>query len=243
MEEVKAFFFSHYAPNNAILAVTGHITFKEAVALTEKWFGPIPRREVKPRLLPQEPEQTEERRMTVERPVPVDALYMAFPMCDRLHPDYYAFDMLSDLLCNGRSSRLLQHLVLDRQVFSAIDAYILGSFDAGALVITGKPAQGVTLAEAEQAVWTELERLAHDPLADEELEKVKNRFESEQSFNNMHYLNVAINLAYYELLGQAEDINREVAKYRALTAAQVQDVARRTFVRQKANILYYMAKK
>jgi predicted Zn-dependent peptidase len=243
MEEVKAFFFSHYAPNNAILAVTGHITFKEAVALTEKWFGPIPRREVKPRLLPQEPEQTEERRMTVERPVPVDALYMAFPMCDRLHPDYYAFDMLSDLLCNGRSSRLLQHLVLDRQVFSAIDAYILGSFDAGALVITGKPAQGVTLAEAEQAVWTELERLAHDPLADEELEKVKNRFESEQIFNNMHYLNVAINLAYYELLGQAEDINREVAKYRALTAAQVQDVARRTFVRQKANILYYMAKK
>jgi predicted Zn-dependent peptidase len=243
MEEVKAFFFSHYAPNNAILAVTGHITFKEAVALTEKWFGPIPRREVKPRLLPQEPEQTEERRMTVERPVPVDALYMAFPMCDRLHPDYYAFDMLSDLLCNGRSSRLLQHLVLDRQVFSAIDAYIQGSFDAGALVITGKPAQGITLAEAEQAVWTELERIAHDPLADEELEKVKNRFESEQIFNNMHYLNVAISLAYYELLGQAEDINHEVAKYRALTAAQVQDVARRTFVRQKANILYYMAKK
>lgn len=239
LDQVKDFFFSHYAPNNAILAVTGHITFKEAVALAEKWFGPLPRRQVKPRQLPAEPEQTQERRLTVERPVPVDALYMAFPMCHRLHPDYYAFDMLSDLLSNGRSSRLVQHLVIDRPVFSAIDAYILGSIDAGALQITGKPAPGVTLEQAEQAVWDELRRLTTQPLTDEELEKVKNRFESEQIFNNMNYLNVATNLAYYELIGEAEDINREVAKYRALTAQQVQEVARRTFVPEKANVIYY----
>jgi predicted Zn-dependent peptidase len=160
-------------------------------------------------------------------------------MCHRLHPDYYAFDMLSDLLSNGRSSRLVQHLVIDRPVFSAIDAYILGSIDAGALQITGKPAPGITLEQAEQAVWNELRLLTTQPLTDEELEKVKNRFESEQIFNNMNYLNVATNLAYYELIGEAEDINREVAKYRALTAQQVQEVARRTFVPEKANVIYY----
>jgi predicted Zn-dependent peptidase len=153
LEQVKDFFFSHYAPNNAVLAVTGHISFKEAVALAEKWFGPIPRRSLKPRCLPAEPEQTAERRLTVERPVAVDALYMAFPMCGRLHPDYYAYDMLSDLLSNGRSSRLVQRLVVERQVFAQVDAYILGSTDPGLLVITGKPAPGVSLQEAEQALW------------------------------------------------------------------------------------------
>jgi predicted Zn-dependent peptidase len=239
LEQVKEFFFSHYAPNNAILAVTGHITFKEAVALTEKWFGPIPRRDVKPRQLPAEPEQTEERRLTVHRPVPVDALYMCFPMCGRLQPDYYAFDMLSDLLSNGRSSRLVQRLVLDRQVFSTVDAYIQGSIDAGTLQITGKPVPGVTLEQAEEAVWQELGRLSSEPIRPEEMEKVMNRFESEQIFNNMNYLNLGTNLAYFELISQAEDINTEVAKYRSLTAEQVQDVARRTFVREKANILYY----
>ena len=122
LEEVKAFFFRFYAPNNAVLAVTGNISFEEAVALTEKWFGPIPRREVPQRNLPQEPEQTEERRLTVERNVPLDSLFMAYHMCSHDHPDYYAFDILSDLLSNGRSSRLNQRLVQQKQLFSRIDA-------------------------------------------------------------------------------------------------------------------------
>jgi predicted Zn-dependent peptidase len=243
LEQVKDFFFSHYAPNNAVLAVTGHISFKEAVALAEKWFGPIPRRSLKPRCLPAEPEQTAERRLTVERPVAVDALYMAFPMCGRQHPDYYAYDMLSDLLSNGRSSRLVQRLVVERQVFAQVDAYILGSTDPGLLVITGKPAPGVSLQEAEQALWAELCRLGQESLGQEELEKVKNRFESEQIFNHMNYLNVATNLAYFELMGDADDINREVDRYRALTTERVQEVARRTFVPEKANVLYYKSTK
>ena len=92
LDEVKDFFFRFYAPNNAILAVTGNITFEDTVALAEKWFGPIPRRDVKPRNLPVEPPQTEERRMTVERNVPVDALHLIFHKCDRLHPDYHVYD-------------------------------------------------------------------------------------------------------------------------------------------------------
>ena len=127
LEEVKAFFFRFYAPNNAILAVTGNISFEEAVELTEKWFGSVPRREVPVRNLPQEPEQTEERRLTVERNVPLDSLFMAYHMCDHRHPDYYVFDILSDVLSNGRSSRLNQHLVQEKQLFSSIDAYISGS--------------------------------------------------------------------------------------------------------------------
>lgn len=243
LDEVKDFFFRFYAPDNAILAVTGNISFEDTVALAEKWFGPIPRRNVATRNLPKEPVQTEERRQTVERNVPVDALYMVFHKCDRLHPDYYSFDMLSDLLSSGRSCRFIQHLVLEKQIFSNIDAYISGSIDEGLFHITGKPSPGISLEEAEEAVWEELEALKTIEIDSYELEKVKNRYESEQIFNNLNYLNVATNLAFFELIGQAEDINYEVEKYRSVTSERIREVARKAFVRENCSVLYYKAKK
>ena len=242
LDEVKDFFFRFYAPNNAILSVTGNISFEDTVALAEKWFGPIPRRDVRPRNLPKELQQTEERKLVVERNVPVDALYMAFHKCDRKHSDYHTFDLMSDILCNGRSSRLIQHLVQQKQVFSSIDAYISGSIDEGLIQIGGKPAPGVSLEEAEAAVWQELEAMKTERIDETELEKVKNRYESEQIFSNINYLNVATNLAFFELIGQAEDINHEVEKYRAVTAEHIMEVSKQTFVKENCSVLYYKAK-
>lgn len=239
LDEVKDFFFRHYAPNNAVLAVTGNLSWDETRRLADKWFGPIPRRDIPERHLPPEPLQTEERRLCVERNVPLNALYMAFHMCGRDEADYYAFDILSDILSNGRSSRLTRRLVLERKVFSNIDAYISGSRDAGLLNISGRPAAGIPLEEAEAAVWEELDRLKGELIAPKELEKVKNKFESTQIFGNINYLNVATNLAWFELTGEAEDIDREVDRYRAVTSGQLQEVARRAFRRENANILYY----
>lgn len=239
LDEVKDFFFRFYAPNNAVLAVTGNIAFDEAVRLAEKWFGPIPRREVPARSLPQEPLQTEERRLTVERNVPLDALFMAYHICDRQSPDYYAFDILSDILSNGRSSRLNRHLVQERQVFSSIDAYISGSVDAGLFHISGKPAAGVSLEQAEAAVRGELQDLQQTLIAQQELEKVKNKFESTQIFGNMNYLNVATNLAWFELNGRAEDMEREVERYRAVTADQLREVAQAAFNKANGAVLHY----
>lgn len=239
LDEVKDFFFRYYAPDNAILAVTGNISFERTVELADKWFGTIPCRNVQPRNLPQEPVQTEERRLVVERNVPIDALYMVFHMCDRCHPDYYAYDMLSDILSSGRSSRFVRRLVMEKQVFTAVDAYISGSVEAGLFHITGKPAPGITLEEAEKAIWDEFEELKTLLIDEQELEKVKNKYESDQIFNNINYLNVATNLAYFELIGKAEDINDEVNKYRAVTAEQMKKVAQRTFVRENSSTLYY----
>ena len=241
LDEVKSFFYRFYAPNNAILAVTGHISFDETVRLAEKWFGPIPAREIPKRQLPAESPQTAIRRRSVERRVPVDALYMAFHMCNRYHREYHVFDIITDLLSNGRSSRFIQTLVQEKKLFTSIDAYISGSLDEGLLHITGKPASGITLEQAEEAVWQELDKLKTVPVTEDELEKVKNRYESEQIFNNINYLNVATNLAFFELLGRAEDINLEVGKYRSVTVGQIQDTARRTFVPENCNILYYKA--
>lgn len=239
LDEVKEFFYSFYAPNNAILAVSGNISFEETKRLAEKWFGSIPSRKIKTRNLPKEELQTEERRMTVYRDVPVDTLYMAFHICGRKEKDYHTFDIISDILCNGRSSRFIQRLVLEKKIFSSIDAYISGSIDSGLFHITGKPYEGITLEQAEEEVWNELERLKHEETGNTELEKVKNRYESEQIFSNINYLSVATNMAFFELIGKAEDINNEVQKYRSVSSEQIAEASKRTFIKQNCNILYY----
>lgn len=239
LDEVKDFFYRFYAPNNAILAVSGNISFEETIRLGEKWFGDIPARNITSRHIPQEELQTEERRMTVFRDVPVDTLYMAFHICGRRDKSYHTFDIISDILCNGRSSRLIQRLVIEKKIFSSVDAYISGSMDSGLFHITGKPYEGISLEEAEKAVWTELEKLKQYPVEDTELEKVKNRYESEQIFSNINYLNVATNLAFFELVSKAEDINEEVNKYRSVSSEQIADAAKICFVPTNSNILYY----
>lgn len=117
LQEVEDFFYRYYAPNNAVLAVTGNISWEETLRLAEKWFAPVPYRHVPERHLPAEPEQQAERRLTVERNVPLDALFMVYHMCSRDDADYYAFDILSDILSNGRSSRLIRHLVQEQNLF------------------------------------------------------------------------------------------------------------------------------
>ena len=242
LDEVKSFFYRFYAPNNAVLAVTGNISWEETVRLTEKWFAPIPHREVPVRRLPQEPLQTEERRLEVERNVPLDALFMVYHMCSRDDADYYAFDILSDILSNGRSSRLNRKLVQEEKLFSNIDAYISGTRDAGLIHISGKPSAGVSLEQAETAIRRELDTLKQSLVGEQELEKVKNKFESTQIFGNINYLNVATNLAWFELTGQAEDISLEVERNRSVTAEQLRIVAQKTFREENSAVLYYKKK-
>ncbi len=242
LEEVESFFYRFYAPNNAILSVTGNITFKEVVALCEKWFGEIPLREVPERKLPKEPIQTEERRQEVVRDVPVDALFINYPMCEFNHSDYKVYDLISDVLSNGTSSRLKQHLTHDKKIFSSIDAYVSGSRDAGMFQIVGQLADGVSLEEGESEVQKELEVLQNELIPQEELEKVKNKFESSQVFRLIDYLNLANDLAWYELNGNAEEIEQIVPAYRSVTAEQTKSIAQKLFDKNKRSILYYKKK-
>jgi predicted Zn-dependent peptidase len=241
LDEVEHFFYHHYAPNNAILAVAGNISFDEAVRLTEKWFGPIPMRDVKPRCLPQEPVQTEPRFLEVVRDVPMDAITKAYHMCGRCDRDYHAFDILSDILSNGRSARLPQRLIMERKLMTEVNAYISGSIEPGLFFVTGKPAPGVTLEEADEALQEELRKLAEEPVSEKELTKLVNKFESNDVFSNINFLNKATNLAYFELLSKAEDINTEVDKYLALTPEWVRRVAQETFHPENCSTLYYRA--
>ncbi len=243
LQEVEDFFYRFYAPNNAILSVTGNISFKEVVTLSEKWFGEIPQRDVPERKIPREPIQTVERREEVFRDVPVDALFMVYPMCEFNHPDYEVYDLLSDVLANGTSSRLKQHLTQDKKVFTSVDAYVSGSRDAGLFHIVGQLADGVSLEEGEQEVLQELELLQKELIPEEEMEKVKNKFESNQVFRFIDYLNLATDLAWYELNGNAEDIEHSVSKYRSVTANKARTIARSLFDENKRSVLYYRRNK
>ncbi len=194
LDDVKEFFFKHYAPNNAILAVAGNISFEECKQLVDKWFGPIPYREVKKRELPQESVQNEARFLEVHRNVPMDAITKAYHMCARTDEDYHCCDILSDILSNGRSARLTQRLIMEKRLFSEVNAYISGSIDPGLFYVTGKPAPGVSLEEADEALKQELKELCNELVSEYELKKLVNKFESTDVFSNIYYLNKATNL-------------------------------------------------
>src|SRR5690606_15030467 len=147
MADVKAFFEKYYTPQNAIMVVAGNVKLDDVKALSEKWFGSISRGESFVRNLPQEPRQTEARREEVEADVPADSIYIAFHGPDRLSADYPAMDLISDLLSRGSSSRLYRSLVKEQQLFSEVNAYVMGSLDPNLFVVEGKPLPHVTIAE------------------------------------------------------------------------------------------------
>lgn len=243
MEDVKAFFYKHYGPQNAILCVAGDLDLELVKSLSEKWFGGIDARIKYERLLPEEPRQEEYRELTVERDVPNDALYMAFHMPDRLSKDYYVADLISDVLSRGHSARLYKEYVMENPKFNDIHAYVSGNIEKGLFVFSGNPAEGVSLAEAQSLIWEAIDRIKTELVSERELEKVKNKVESSTVFGEMSALNKAMSLCFYELIGDAGKINMEVDNYLCITQEDVQRVALEMFRKENCSVLNYKAKK
>lgn len=242
IDDVKAFFNRHYTPSNAIMVVGGDVKLEEVKRLSEKWFGNIPAGEKLSRLLPIEDDQLEERKEMVKANVPLDAIYKVFHMPARIEPGYYAADLVSDILSRGNSSRLFRNLLKDQKLFSEINAYLTGSMDAGLFVVEGKPLPGISMEAAEASIWAELERISTELVPEAELTKVKNKMESTMVFSEMSLLDKAMNLAYFELLGDANGLNSETQKYLDVTAEEIRAQARHIFRKENSSTLYYLAK-
>ena len=239
MDDVKKFFFQHYIPNNAILVVAGNIKTEEIKLLSNKWFGEIPAGNKTKRNLPIEDKQTEERRLEVKRDVPANALYKAYKMCEKSDKDFHATDLLSDILSLGTSSRFHTSLVKEQKLFSEISAYVMGSFDEGLFVISGKLLDDISYQNAELAIEEELNKIKNNLIEDTELQKVKNKIESTHQFSETNVLNKAMNLAFAELLGNANDINKEVEKYNAVTADDIHRIANQILNTYNCSTLVY----
>lgn len=243
MEDVKAFFHKHYNPLNGVLCVAGNIQEEEVLSLVKKWFEDIPSGIKYNRNLPKEPEQTEARELTVERDVPVDALYKVWHMCSRTSPDYYSTDLISDILSRGKSSRLYQTLVKEKKLFTEASAFVMGDLDEGLFVFSGKLVDGVSLEKANEEVEKIMYAFSSENISDTELEKVKNTFESSKIFGDMSVLNKAMALCYGELIGNINLINDEPANYRKVTSAQIKAMAANVLRKENCSTLFYKAKK
>ena len=242
LDDVREFYRTHYHPSNAILSMSADIEEERMLALAEKWFGALPDRPAAPCPIPQDPPQTEARREEVQRDVPATTVTVAYPMGGRLSPDFYTADLVSDLLSGGDSSRLYTRLVKQRRLLSSVNAYITGDLDPGLFIFTGQLLPQTTPEQAEEAFREEIETLCRIPAEAREMQKVKNKFEANTLFGELNVMNKAMNLGFYEMLGDAELANREVDAYGAVTADSILDFSRRTFRPERSSTLIYRAK-
>lgn len=238
LDEVKAFFKKWYAPNNAILTLAGNCSVSRARELCEKWFAPIPAANVPGRHLPQEPKQDGKRILELQREVPASALYMAWHCCARGDREFYATDLLSDILSRGKSSRLYQRLVKEKKIFTDVHAYMLGDLDKSLLVADGRLAAGVSMQTAEDALFEEIQKAGASP-EEKELEKVRNKTEASLEFAEVNIDSRALNLAYFEMLGDGNLCNRQAEFYRNVTAEDIRNVAASVIKEENCSVLRY----
>jgi zinc protease len=243
LDDVKDFFFQHYVPSNAILVVAGNVTVEQVKKLSEKWFGPIPSPALGKRNLPAEPKQTEKRFLEVEAEVPADAFYKAWHMPGRFHADYYTTDLLSDILSRGQSSILYQKLVKEKEIFTSISSFVMGTIDPGLFVMSGRVKDGIRLEDAEHEVNAIVAEVVRAGVEESDLEKVKNQAESTLEFGEIEVMNRAMNLAFAKLSGDANLVNEEGAMINAVKSDDILRVAKTILQESNASTMYYRAKK
>jgi len=242
LEDVKDFFSTHYTPNNAILVVAGNVTHEQVRMLSEKWFGPIPAGKKIVRSLPAEPIQTAKRTLSVYENVPANALYKAWHMPGRFDKDFYSAELLSDILSRGHSSRLYNKLVKEKEIFTSISSFTMGTLDPGMMIISGRVKEGINLEEAEEQISEVLNTLLEKGLAEDELQKVKNQAQTMQEFEKVEVINRAMNLAFAALSGNADLVNQEADLIESVTSAETIEIGKKIFDEKNSNVLYYNSK-
>lgn len=239
LDEVNSFFYNYYAPNNAILVVAGDVETEQVKALANKWFGPIPRRNTRIAPIPVEPEQKIPQFLLLKRNEPLNAIYKGYHMDGRLGPKYHSADLISDILSGGESSRLFQDLVKEQKMFTNINAYISGEIDPGLFIVEGKLSDGVTFEQAEECISNELKQIWEKPISDTELTKVKNNIEVKKTISEVNVLNKAMNLAYFEMLGDANMINTDIDNYQRVTTKDISETAKQLFRKSNSTTIHY----
>ena len=240
LEQVRSFYDNFYQPSNAILSISGNVSLNSVKEEVERAFGNM---EYKRTIFPvysMEPQQKDNRLIKVYRDVPSDVICIIFPMSCRKDRQYFVQDLLSDVLSNGKSSRMYQSLVVEKKLFTEINAFISGDDDAGLFIVMGKYCDGISLEQGEEAIWHELKSVCENPVSEQELRKMKNKNEASATFSNMKILDKAMNLAYYAHLGEPDRINKEREFYNSVTIRDLQQAAEQMFHLDCHSVLYYL---
>lgn len=236
---VKDFYDEYYQPNNAILSISGNVESESVFTLVKGIFN-FPSTNQKTIRYQQEPKQKENREKTVYRNVPSNVIMITFPMSSRKEKEFYCFDLLSDLLSNGTSSRMYNDLVQEKKAFTAIDAVVSADDDKGLFIVLGKYADQTSVEKGEELIWQSLKNIFEEKITDKEFQKVKNKNLVTTEFNNIKILDKAMNLAYYEHLDMLDNINKDRDIYSSIKKEEVINLAKQTFFVNKHNTLYYL---
>lgn len=239
---VRDFYDRYYRPSNAIIAVAGDYDYDEMFDMVEARFGHIADRGVEKRRLPAEPPQTAPRELTIEGDVPAAMVYTVFHMCPRADARFVVCDTLSDLFSGGTSSRLYRSLVKGKALFSSVNAYVTGDIDPGLFIAGGQVSEGVEPERARDALMRQLRAMCDEKVDAYELAKVQNKFEANTLFGEVNVMDKAMNLCFYEMLGDVSRVNEEVSMYRSVTPEAITDTARELFAENNTTTLYYLKK-
>jgi len=237
--DVMEFYKNNYNPANAILCVAGNINYEDVILKVKKWFGEIKGTIPERAPIPQEKVQTQLKEIKHNAKVPNTALYFSFHTVGRNHPDYYATDLVSDILSHGRSSRFYTQLYKPNKYFQSIDAYITGTMDPGLLVIDSKLLDHTYIDKAKTSIWEQINKMLEEGIGENELQKVKNKAISAMAFSDISILNKTISIAYFELCGDADLINKQEDLYNEVQLEDVNRVAKEILKEQNCSILAY----
>jgi len=239
MDIIKKFYQQYYTPQNAVIAIAGNVHFEEIVRLVEKWFGNISKKGRMDRNIPQEPVQKVPKKIDVARKVPYDMLLKGWKMCGRLAPDFYAFDLLSDMLGTGKSSFLYQELVENKHFFTDISASITATYDPGIVIISGRPAEGVSLQKANDELDKYLYSFLKNAKISPALQKVKNNVESILLRNEIKIEDRAATLALSETFHSVERFQEDRERYFEVSEAQIADIFKMVMDSKNETTLFY----
>jgi predicted Zn-dependent peptidase len=237
MKDVKAFFKTFYTPSNAILCISGNFNKDLIHGQIENYFGDIPGNPKPKRPDFIEPKQEKYKSKDVYRDVPAGAFYYAFKMGSRKSKDYYLGDLMSDAIGKDNSSLLNIKLKKELDLVSEINAFITGSIDCGLFIISGKLSKDVTFEKLDEQLWSALNEIKKSGVGTPKLKALKNKIRTAKAFQEQGLLNRSINLVYFELLGDAHEMNKEENKYQEIENTDLGLFAKKCFVKTNCSLL------
>lgn len=235
MEDLKQFHKTYYAPNNAVVVIAGDVTVAQVKKLAKQYFEPIPSQPAPKKVHTVEPEQKGERRVYLQKEsVTTPNVLLAYHVPETKNKDYYALDILADVLATGDSSRLQKALINDQQIASTIFTYQPQSIDPNLFYIYAVAAKDVTAQQLEKAVIAQVNKIMTDGITERELQKVKNT-KLVNFYRQMATINGKANtIGSYQMY--FDDYNKLFSapeEYNKVTLADIQDVTKRYL--KKAN--------
>ncbi|MFI5237139.1 MAG: M16 family metallopeptidase [Ignavibacteriales bacterium] len=235
--DLENYFHTYYAPNNCLVVISGDVKFDEVKMLAEKYWEPIPSAPTPRKIHTIEPEQTGERRVFVQREVPSPNLMITYHVPQSGSEDYYALDLLSSILSQGRSSRLYSSLVEEKQLALEADTYYGDAFDPTLFYFYGVCNDGIKSSELENAILLEIDKIINEGISENELQKVKNQ-KLMEFYKTLETINGMSNtIGTYELFfGDYKKLFSAPDDYKQVAAEDIKRVAGEYFTKDNRTV-------